>query len=426
MGKLLIIAFILSFKSMAFDPLIIEEGIEAIANGVSSEIESPTCSESQNNIYDCSKYLNKYEKMKAQLVSLSTDPVSHGFSEIELTDAGNPKYFALKAKLRSRLSRLVQKCQIKRAQSCYGKGQAIDKKTLNQKFNSWKTNKVYRMPYPAVHCYQRAYLLSEQLKKEGYDVSLLQIGTSPTLIAKTLDEEDNLLDIDPIDYNGIHWVVSIKAKDESGKEKKLLLDPQFATRPMEYGEYFIKTIGQECGPSNFYEGTEFMVTRISSWKCGYREFNPARLWQVRVSIDEERKDETYGVSGETILRNESSCGFDYKEDAKKLINRAVGDYSFKVEDRNIKSIDDTKDNILSAYRNDYKWLKGNLDFLSTSIEQSKQRIKDYKKSKGEEIFFLDSEKESLKKKKKELKLVKKLIRDYEGIITNIEKNLGVK
>ncbi len=195
-----------------------------------------------------------------------------------------------------RLKAAINSCQADAYQSCYPNLQSsIALSELRVLFGEWRKNRLYKLVDPSGLCYQRAYLLAQEISERGYAVQLLQIDPAPALVALTRDDEGRVTH--QMIY-GKHWVVQIPATDANGVTKTMILDPQFAMEPMARDAYFISVAGETCrpGPS----------TNVAD--CSYYVFAPT--YQIYPSY----------ADGEIL---KEKCGWSLGTDAQSAIATAI-------------------------------------------------------------------------------------------------------
>lgn len=147
--------------------------------------------------------------------------------------------------------------------------QTIDSKQLSDLYQQWRKNPRYHMPAPAGMCYHRAYLLAKELEDGGIQTKLVYVKSRGPLIG-VIENEGKAIAYQ--DYgnkmyslsHGIHWVVQVSERGADGKIENKILDPQFADRPMNHGDYMRKITGIDC--------PEFPADRV--WLCASETKNP--------------------------------------------------------------------------------------------------------------------------------------------------------
>lgn len=146
-----------------------------------------------------------------------------------------------------RLKSAVNTCQVDAYRSCYQSLRpSIALGELQSLFRQWRKNRLYKLVDPSGLCYNRAYLLAQEMTERGYSVQLLHIDPAPVLISITRDDQGRPTHV--VNY-GKHWVVQVNATDANGISKNVVLDPQFAMEPMIRDSYFISVAGQVCKPA---------------------------------------------------------------------------------------------------------------------------------------------------------------------------------
>lgn len=96
--------------------------------------------------------------------------------------------------------------------------------TVRTYFDQIKNTYPFKMKDPKNLCYERAFLLSARLAKDGLASRLIHM-TSPSEFRATLDGQ-------PFGF-GDHWAVEVKTEDG----EKYILDPQFTSEPLNSTTY---------------------------------------------------------------------------------------------------------------------------------------------------------------------------------------------
>jgi len=173
--------------------------------------------------------------------------------------------------LLSKANKHKVKCYKQEYKTCNkDKKKTIKKEKLNQLFQDWVKSPIYRMRSPEINCHDRAYLLSEELSKLGYQAELIEIR-SPSIVGIVKDKTNQPVSyydyggMHPIllDTNAPHFAVKIKVKTLYGS-KEFILDPQFSDYPIPNKKYFKSITGNNCKNSN----------TNSTWECTYTTYPP--------------------------------------------------------------------------------------------------------------------------------------------------------
>lgn len=194
-----------------------------------------------------------------------------------------------------RLKIAINNCQADAFRTCYNNLRpSVPLGELKALFQEWRRNRYYKLVDPSGLCYNRAYLLAQEMTERGYSVQLLHIDPAPVLISLTRDEQGRVTHV--INY-GKHWVVQVNATDANGISKTMVLDPQFAIEPMVRDSYFTSVSGQVCKPAPNRNVAD----------CTYQIHGPT--YQIYPSYDG------------AVLKNK--CGWSLDIDLKNEIERAI-------------------------------------------------------------------------------------------------------